>query len=257
MGRQCDHWLIKWCVNICIALPIQLGFPGGSAIKKLPANAGDTGDASLILGSGRSPGEGKGNPLQHSCLRNPRNRGAWRAAVHGVAKSGAQLTDYTTQQQSSQLFNGSAPVDSSPQFALLGNTCPPLWDWGAQVELIPYSDSTDVASQSAVSNCFCDQFIDGHLIPSRALGVHSRSFYRTVVQSLSHVWLCDPMDCSQPGLPVLHSLPGFAQTHVCYVGDAIQLSHLLPPSSPFAFSLSQHQRTTEGGKRLLSFCWGY
>ena len=82
-------------------LSLSLGFPGGSAIKKLPANAGDTGDASLILGSGRSPGEGKGNPLQHSCLRNPRDRGAWRAAVHGVAKSGAQLTDYTTQQQQS------------------------------------------------------------------------------------------------------------------------------------------------------------
>ena len=61
------------------------------------------------------------------------------------------------------------------------------------------------------------------------------------VQSLSRVWLCDPMDCSMSGLPVHHQLPEFTQTHVHWVGDAIQPSH--PPSSPSppAFSLSQHQ----------------
>ena len=58
-------------------------FPGGSVVKNLPANAGDAG---LIPGSGRSPGEGNGNPLQYSCLRNPMNRGAWWATIHGVAK---------------------------------------------------------------------------------------------------------------------------------------------------------------------------
>ena len=53
--------------------------------------------------------------------------------------------------------------------------------------------------------------------------------------------LCDPMDCSMPGFPVLHCLPELAQTHVHWVGDATQPSHpLFPPSSP-AFSLSQHQ----------------
>ena len=51
--------------------------------------------------------------------------------------------------------------------------------------------------------------------------------------------LCDPMDCSMPGFPVLHYLPEFAQTHVHLVSDAIQSSHRL--SSPSAFSLSQHQ----------------
>ena len=54
-------------------------------VKNLPANAGDPG---LILGSKRSPGEGNGNPLQHSCLEHPMARGAWRATVHGVAESG-------------------------------------------------------------------------------------------------------------------------------------------------------------------------
>ena len=61
-----------------------LGFPGGSAVKNPPANAGDVG---LIPGSGRSPGEGNGNPLQYSCLRNPMHRGAWQATVHRVSKS--------------------------------------------------------------------------------------------------------------------------------------------------------------------------
>ena len=55
-------------------------------VKNPPANAGDTRDASLIPGSGRSPGGGHGNPLQYSCLENPMNRGAWQAAVHGVTK---------------------------------------------------------------------------------------------------------------------------------------------------------------------------
>ena len=50
-----------------------MGFPGGSVIKNLPADAGDP---ALILGSGRSPGEGKGNPLQYSCLGNPMDRRA-------------------------------------------------------------------------------------------------------------------------------------------------------------------------------------
>ena len=52
-------------------------------VKNPPANAGDVG---LIPGSGKSPGEGNGNPLQYSCLENPMDRGAWRAIVHGVAK---------------------------------------------------------------------------------------------------------------------------------------------------------------------------
>ena len=64
-----------------------LGCPGGSAGKNWPANAGDTGEVSLIPGSGRSLGEGNGNPLKYSCLGNPTNRGAWWATVDGVAKS--------------------------------------------------------------------------------------------------------------------------------------------------------------------------
>ena len=53
--------------------------------------------------------------------------------------------------------------------------------------------------------------------------------------------LCDPMDCSMPGFPVHHQLPEVAQIYVHRVSDAIQPSHPLPPPSPFAFNLSQHQ----------------
>ena len=53
--------------------------------------------------------------------------------------------------------------------------------------------------------------------------------------------LCDPMDCSTPGFPVLHHLPEFVQTHVHWVGDANQPSHLLSSPSLTAFNLSQHQ----------------
>ena len=53
--------------------------------------------------------------------------------------------------------------------------------------------------------------------------------------------LCDTMDCSTPGVPVPHHLPEFAQVHVHCIGDAIQPSHPLAPSSPSALNLSQHQ----------------
>ena len=56
-------------------------------VKNPAANAGDVRDTPSIPGSGRSPGEGNGNPLQYSCLENPTDRGAWGAIVHGVAKS--------------------------------------------------------------------------------------------------------------------------------------------------------------------------
>ena len=57
------------------------------AVKNLPASPGDVRDAGSILGSGRSPGGGHGNPLQYSCLENPVDRGAWRATVYRVSKS--------------------------------------------------------------------------------------------------------------------------------------------------------------------------
>ena len=70
---------------------ILCGLPCGlSGVKNPPASAGDSG---LIPGSGRSPGDGNGNPPQDSCLENLMEGGAWRATVHGLQKSQTQLRD--------------------------------------------------------------------------------------------------------------------------------------------------------------------
>ena len=71
-------------------LSVNKGYPGGSDSKESTCNAGDLGS---ILGLGRSPGGGHGNPLQYSYLENPMDRGAWEVAVHGVTKSQTQLRD--------------------------------------------------------------------------------------------------------------------------------------------------------------------
>ena len=65
-------------------------------VKHPSANAGDTGGAGLISGSGRSPGEGSGAPLQYSCLGNRTDKGAWQATVQGVTKSQTRLSNLTT-----------------------------------------------------------------------------------------------------------------------------------------------------------------
>ena len=68
-------------INHALASQVEL------VVKNPPANAGDIREAGSIPESGRSPGEGHGNPLQCSCLENPMDRGAWRATVHRVVKS--------------------------------------------------------------------------------------------------------------------------------------------------------------------------
>ena len=118
-------------------------------------------------------GKGNGNPLQCSCLENPRDGGAWWAAVYGVTQSWTRLK------------------------------------WLS-------------SSRSMTSNT-----------------EHPSVQFSSVTQSCST--LCDPMDCSTPGLPVHHQLPEFTQTHVHWVGDAIQPSHPLSSPSPPVLNLSQHQ----------------
>ena len=85
-GRPGFH---SWVGKICwrrerLSIPVFLGFPGGSAAKESACNVGDLGS---IPGLGRSPGGGNGNPLLYSCLENLMDRGAWWAAVLGVAES--------------------------------------------------------------------------------------------------------------------------------------------------------------------------
>ena len=78
-----------------------LGFPGIMVVKNLPVNTGDSGHLGLIPGGWqfnpagleRSPGGGNGNPLQHYCLENSMDRGAWWVRVHGVPKNWTPLSD--------------------------------------------------------------------------------------------------------------------------------------------------------------------
>ena len=81
-------WVVKTDLSLCALR----GFPAGSDGRASVCNAGDPG---LIPASGRSPGEGNGNPLQYSCLENSMDGGAWWATVHGVPESHTGLSDFT------------------------------------------------------------------------------------------------------------------------------------------------------------------
>ena len=110
-------------------------------VKNPSASAGDTKDMGLIPGSGRSPGGGNGNPLQYSCLGKPTDRGAWRAAVHGVAKE----SDMT------QRLNNSPP-GITPEF--LG---PFSKGWHPQELRSSHSEGWNFLKsfKSSATNCVC------------------------------------------------------------------------------------------------------
>jgi len=74
------------CQNVPVG-NLHLGFPGGTVIKNMPTNAGKGRDMGSILGLGRSPGRGHGNPFQYSCLENSMDRGAWWTIIHAIEKS--------------------------------------------------------------------------------------------------------------------------------------------------------------------------
>ena len=96
-----DSWVRKiHCKRDRLPTPVFLGFPCGSAGKKSVCNVGDLGS---IPGLGRSPAGGHGNPLHYACLGTLMDRGAWRAAVHGVAESQRLLSDWA---QHSVLMSG-------------------------------------------------------------------------------------------------------------------------------------------------------
>ena len=82
-------------------------------VKNPPVNAGDVRDSGLILGSGRSAGEGNGNPFLYSCLGNPMDRGAWQHTVHGVAKEPDNLATKQLSKQGISLFQHTNRIDIS------------------------------------------------------------------------------------------------------------------------------------------------
>ena len=131
-------------------------------------------------------GEENGIPLHCSCLENPRDRGAWWAAIYGVAQSLTRLK---------RLSSSSSSMMLALRFLLM------LFMNLRKFSCIPQFSSV---TQSCLT-------------------------------------LCDPMNCSTPGLPVHHQLPDFTQTHVHRVSDAIQPSHPLSSPSPPAPNPSRHQ----------------
>ena len=85
-------WHVYTVCHRFLLPPLIIDLPGGSDGE---ASAYNAGDLRSIPGSGRSSGEGNGNPLQYSCLENPMDGGAWWATVCGVAKSRTRLSDFT------------------------------------------------------------------------------------------------------------------------------------------------------------------
>ena len=121
--------------------------------------------------------------------------------------------------------------------------CPPV----SSIIPIPSITTTTITPRSSTP---ANSFSSSSPSPSSS----SSSYYltiTTIITTISSIQfssvaqscpiLCNPMDCSMPGLPVHHQLPEFTQIHVHRVSDAIQLSHLLLSPSPRAFHLSQHQ----------------
>ena len=140
------------CIYVCVCIYIYiayifihlLGLPRWLMVKNLPAGAGDTGDVCLIPGSGISPREGKGNPLQYSSLGNPMDRGAWWAIVHDVKNS------WTL---SSVQFSCSVVSDS-------------LWPHESHHARPPFpSLSPGVHSNSRPSSRWCHPAISSSVIP--------------------------------------------------------------------------------------------
>ena len=94
---------------------LKMASQAAIVVKNPPANAGDTRDAGLIPGSGRSPGVGNGNPVQYSCLGNPMDRGAWQ--VPGVTKSQTRLSNWAlTSSKCVQMMNTALYVCLSLSF---------------------------------------------------------------------------------------------------------------------------------------------
>ena len=172
-------------------------------------------------------GEGNGTPLQYSCLENPMDRGAWWAAVHGVAKSRTQLSDFPFTFHFHALEKEMATHSSVLAWRIPGTGKPGgLLSMGSHRVGHDWSDLAATFIES--TKCFT------HFI-SYEPSVH----FSSVAQLCPT--LCDPMNHSTPGLPVHHQLLEFTQTHVHRVGDTIQPSY--PLSSPFppAPNPSQYQ----------------
>ena len=159
------------------------------------------------------------------CMGNPMERGTWWATVHGFTKSQTRLTTLLT----------------LPYILIMQRKVPCIFSYHWKVRSVPDQTkilNTNIAQRNATK--------DNLMLYCRVGNV-------VVVPSLSCVPLCDPMDCSMPGFPVLHHLPELAQTHIYWVSDTIQPSHpLSSPSSVFNLSQLMSWLFTSDGKSIGS-----
>ena len=130
-----------------------MGIPGGSGVKHPFANAGDTGDKSLIPEWGRSPGVGNGKPLQYSCLATSMDRGAWWATVHGVAKSWTRPSTLACMHDH---FNHHHPIREllPPAFHAPVTGLPTLYP--SSLDPLPAPEMAEWLQSLAVSRRLCD-----------------------------------------------------------------------------------------------------
>ena len=220
------------------------GFPGKDG-KESACNGRDLGS---IPGSGRSPGEGNGNPLQYSCLENPRGGGAWWAAVQGVSKGRTRLSTWAQQTAFCPQLRGHLLQDTRAGVPLSPNVC--------VSRSFVFTDNVGITLDMSVLWLLLVKLLVPQSHPRLFWGkeawgegriTYLQQVRRTVgifyqgssaVQSLRCVRLCNPTDCSTPGFLVHPQLPELAQTHVHRVDDAIQPSHPLSSPSPFAMAVS-------------------
>ena len=189
--------------------------------------------------------EGNGNPLQCSCLENPRDGGTWWAAVYAFAQSWTRLKRLSSSSRE-PLAEGKRGEWKSWLETQHSKTkimvCGPITSWQIEGEKVEAVIDFIFLGSKITADGDCSHGIKRHLLlggkavtnldsvlKSRditlATKVHivkAMVFPVSSVQSLSHVQLCNPMDCSTLGLPVHQQLPEFTQTHVHRVSDATQ-----------------------------------
>ena len=187
-------------------------------------------------------GEGNGNPLQCSCLENPRDGEAWWAVISGVAQSRTRLKWLSTSSSIHKwIFIVKIPrtrIHAVVIGTLTFGEGPIIrkFEVGFWRVAIP---SFFILILVKTINLF---WLISSSFPLMFY-LYCMYFYKGIssVQSLSRVRLCDPMDCSMPGFPVHHQFPELTQTHLHWLGDTIQPSHPLSSPSPPTLNLFRHQ----------------
>ena len=164
--------------------------------------------------------------------KNPMDRGIWQAIVHGVMKNQTWLSPCFC-----FAFLNWREI---PQIQLLFPVSLKNWkNWKGFLQVLKFSEFNFPPKLEIViptwEGCWDDH------VGTCTEKVHSNGLFQFSSVAQSCPTLCDPMNRSMPGLPVHHQLPKSTQTHVPWVGDAIQSSHPLSSPSPPALNLSQHQ----------------